>query len=261
MAKKKLAGRWVLLNESRRASGTRLVSRNGLTGRFVASNTSTQAKAQAGTTSRPNARASAPASELESRVHARENKLANVASRLGMTVDELVDQLDDTAPAILAPVESAMPAAELAALRRAGVNLAGPENDPTGVSQLAAGIARVNAFREAALSVTQAAARLGVSQGRIRQQVRAREIASVPNADGTHLLPAWQFVNDALVPGLSVVLPHADGVHPLTLAHFMTRPDPDLDVNGALVSPVEWLLGGGAPDRVAALVVDLHLAA
>lgn len=201
------------------------------------------------------------APELEARPLARERKFAGVASRLRMTEDELLERLDAALPAIPDSPESAIPVAERDALRRAGVNLAGPEGDPTGVAQLTAGIARVNEFRAAALSVAQAAARLGVSQGRVRQQIRAREVASLPSNDGTHQLPAWQFLDDRLVPGLGTVLPQADGVHPLTLAHFMTRPDPDLVVDGDPVAPVEWLAGGGNADLVADLVAGLHLAA
>ena len=70
-----------------------------------------------------------------------------------------------------------------------------------------------------------------------------------------------QLVGSRPLPGLEVIAEAAAGVHPLTLAGFMTRSDVDLEVDGEPVSPIEWLVAGGDPAAVADLAAGLHVPA
>lgn len=102
---------------------------------------------------------------------------------------------------------------------------------------------RMQDLVQSSLSVTDAAARLGVSTARIRQRV----------ADGTlwaftsgrsRLLPPAQFTAVGEVPHLEKVMPLvAKNLHPLTVQSLFARPQPSLTVEGCPVSIVAWLTG------------------
>jgi hypothetical protein len=72
----------------------------------------------------------------------------------------------------------------------------------------------------------------------------------VPTEDGWRL-PALQFATRAPVPGLAPVLAASPAdSHPVGLLRWFTAPDVDLVVgpDQALVSPRDWLIGGGDPE-------------
>lgn len=188
------------------------------------------------------------------------DRLASTAEKFGMSAGDLLTMLNSVVVGTREETTE-LPLAELEALRAAGVSLDGPENDPTGAIQVVAGAGRFQQFREDALSVNDAARELERTPGRIRQLIRAGELATLPTGDGGHLIPRWQLPAGTLLPGLKTVLKAAGTVHPLTLAGFMTRADVDLEVDGEPVSPVDWLLGGGDPEAVAALAAGLSAAA
>lgn len=190
----------------------------------------------------------------------RESLLERTAARYGLPADALLGVLADSA-VDLADESAGLPAAELEAVQAAGISLEGSATDPSGAGQVAVGLSRFRQFRDDALTVAEAADELNVTAGRVRQLVTAKAVMTIPNSDGGHLLPAWQFIEGRLLPGLDELADAADGLHPLTLAGFMTRPDVDLEVDGESVSPVEWLAAGGDPTVVADLAAGLRVPA
>lgn len=105
-----------------------------------------------------------------------------------------------------------------------------------------------------ALSVKAAAERLHVSESRVRQRLTARTLLGVERG-GTWQLPAFQFTDDADMPGLSEVLPSfPEDVHPAAVLLFLDAPSSDLDVDGQTLTPREWLVTGGSARRVVELV-------
>ena len=187
-------------------------------------------------------------------------RFALAADRMGLSVDGLIATLEHVDIAVV-DARSSLPAAEVEALTDVGIDLSGRPDDPAGVGQLALTEAHVVRFRADALTVAEAADRVGLSTSRVRQLIGAGDLIAIPGQDG-HLLPDWQFVGDGIVPALSKLGAEsgvASTVHPLALARFMTRPDVDLVVDGRPVTPVQWLVAGGDPDRVAALAASLDI--
>ena len=146
--------------------------------------------------------------------------------------------------------------ADVATLHRGGFDLSpiayGGPDDP-----LAQTIADYMRLIETALSVTEAAQRLGVNPSRVRQRLAARTLYGIKR-DGEWRLPAFQFTASGEVPRLSDVLPLLDpGLDPVSIFLWFTSPDADLEIGGQAVSPRDWLLSGRSPDPVAALAHDL----
>ena len=199
-------------------------------------------------------------------IFARESLLERTASRFGLPAEDLLASLAESAVDVT-DASAGLPVGELDALREAGISLEGAPGDPSGAGQVAVGLARSRRFREQALTVAEAAKTLDVTPGRVRQLVSAGAVVTMPGGpgatggDGGYLLPAWQIVDGHLLPGLGPVAASATGLHPMTLAGFMTRRDADLDIDGQAVTPVEWLLSGGDPQAVAELVAGLRIAA
>lgn len=190
----------------------------------------------------------------------RESQLERTAARYGLPADALLEALADSI-VDLSDESAGLPEAELEVLQAAGVSLEGSPTDPSGAGQAALGLAKSQQFRAEALTVAEAAKELNVSDSRVRQLVSANAVMTIPNGDSGHLLPAWQFVGGRTLPGLVELTEAAAGLHPLTMAGFMTRPDVDLEVDGEPVSPIEWLVAGGDPAVVADLIAGLRVPA
>lgn len=153
--------------------------------------------------------------------------------------------------------------ADAAALERGGLSLEplgeiGPD-DP--IVKTAATYASLLAT---SLSVNEAARIMGVSAGRVRQELHAGTIYGIKDIGGWKL-PRWQFDDDVdgLLPGIRRVLPHVDRtMHPVAVYTWFTSPDPDLiadeDENSAL-SPRDWLRSGRSPAVVAELADTLAM--
>ena len=183
-----------------------------------------------------------------------------VFERLGIHVSsEVMEQLIAEAIEQMLPYHQvANPAAELtanetAALVRAGLDL-GPA-DPDANNALVRSAAEYGALIATSLTVAQAAQKLGVDARRIRCRLADRTLYGIRLSSGWRL-PSFQFVGDGLVPGLERVLPRLDaGLHPLSVLHWLTRPNPDLffDDDETPVSPLDWLRSG----RDSAVVAEL----
>jgi hypothetical protein len=160
---------------------------------------------------------------------------------------------------ILPPRPAPSPGAELtaeeqAALRRAGVNL---EPTPAGQRALARSAAAYAALVASSLSVPQAAARLGVDASRVRHRLAERTLYGIRQRSGWRL-PAFQFIDRGLVPGIDRVLPGLPaGLDPLGTVNWFLLPHSDLydpgDPGETPISPLDWLRSGRDPRPVAEL--------
>lgn len=146
-------------------------------------------------------------------------------------------------------------AAEAAALERGGFDLASGTDDDAADDPLARGAAAYAALVATALTPAQAAARLGVDPSRVRHRLAARTLYGVRTPHGWRL-PRFQFdpASGRDLPGLGTVLAALDpDLHPLSVTRWFLHPDPDLVVDGAPVSPRDWLRQGRDPRAVAPL--------
>jgi excisionase family DNA binding protein len=109
------------------------------------------------------------------------------------------------------------------------------------------------------LTTATAAARLGVTDARIRQRIEERSLFAMRSGHRWRL-PDFQFVGNLEVPGWSIVcrrLPNE--VSPVALDRWLRLPHPDLVADGADdgLAPLQWLHQGRLPDRVAELASSL----
>lgn len=75
---------------------------------------------------------------------------------------------------------------------------------------------------------------------------------------GKLCFPEWQFYGNQPLPGLEIVLAKLpDDVHPQAVDGFFNTPKPELMRGAGAVSPVEWLIEGNDPRRVAELAESL----
>jgi hypothetical protein len=109
-----------------------------------------------------------------------------------------------------------------------------------------------------ALPAVDAAKRLKVTPGRIRQRIAGRTLLAIQTPTGWRL-PRFQFTATGVLPGLGDVLGALpDDVHPLVVARFLTSPHPDLLLDGEPASPAQWLDSGGDTAQVVMLTADSH---
>lgn len=199
--------------------------------------------------------------------------MSNSVEQVSVVDDEmvvLVDRLHTSPPelvALLVEVAAGLPAdpdhqvrslthAEEAELRAAGSLAA--TLPPLGERASTATVRAASALRARALTVTEAAVRLRVTPGRVRQRLAAGTLAGFHTANGWRL-PDVLFAGDGELPGLAAVLAALPAdVHPVALETFLIRVHPDLVVEGTAVSPQEWLLGGGDPRVAAAAAADAY---
>jgi hypothetical protein len=134
-----------------------------------------------------------------------------------------------------------LPPDEAAALERGGMCL---DDTALGAADpLVRSAAEYAALLAASYTVSEAAAKLRVDPSRIRHRLADRTIYGIRLSTGWRV-PAFQFVDDAVIPGLPQVLPRlAADLHPLSVLHWLTLPNSDLVVgpDEQPVSPLEWL--------------------
>lgn len=188
-------------------------------------------------------------------------RLDELAQRADLDPESLLDVLaaEMTRGPVSDPAAPGFSAHELSALRAANVDLSGPPPAASPAATTASAYARMLGE---ALTVDECARELGVTPGRIRQRVNERSVHAVRSrAHGEWRLPRWQFGDQGVISGLETVLPQLpESLHPLAVEHFMTAAVPDLDVNGAPLSPVQWLQSGGDPRAVVELAAGLPAA-
>jgi hypothetical protein len=186
--------------------------------------------------------------------------LETVLARAGLrvTANEFLALVEEAAKRLTVPQTD--PAAhftedERVALADAGLDLTpldSSEGDPR-----ARTVAEQAVLRDTALSVNQAADRVGVDSSRIRHRIGDRRLIGWKDRGGWRL-PAWQFTDTDVLPGLETVLAAMPIDQPaLVLANFMTTAQEDLELGDLPVSPREWLMAGGNPQAVADLASTL----
>jgi hypothetical protein len=111
--------------------------------------------------------------------------------------------------------------------------------------------AHMGRLTSTAYTAAEVATGLGVGQSRVRQRRLSGALWAIEDG-GSYVFPQLQFERDAKgrptrqIRGLDQVLralPH--DLHPVAIAGFLHTPQPDLQVNGKLVAPLEWLRSGG----------------
>ena len=184
-------------------------------------------------------------------------------SRLEEILDQLTHEPSTDPDAFLDAVEAcavanarALSRADAEGLRRAGISLEGHVDDPRGLRALVAGQSLVTDELDGALTVSETAARLGVSSSRVRQLIGGRHLLTVRHRD-ERVLPAWQFTDVSYLPGIPLLADAVSTMHPVALSRFMTHPNIDLRISGQAVTPAHWLALGGAVEPVAELLGSL----
>jgi hypothetical protein len=132
--------------------------------------------------------------------------------------------------------------------------------DPSGAAVETAtkeAVAATAALVQTSLSMAQVADLLHVDQSRVRHRIADRALFPL-RVGRSNRLPAWQFADNQVLPGLREVLGALPpGLHPLEAAGFFTTPQPELAINGASAAPREWLAAGGDPKPVVELAASL----
>lgn len=127
---------------------------------------------------------------------------------------------------------------------------------------MALGVAEHAALLETALSVAEAARRLGVTEGRIRQRLSEHP----PTLWGVRVghgwrLPASQFETRATISGLEVLLASLpEDLSPVAFHRWFTTPSPDLastEGGAERLNPRDWLRLGRNPAVAAGLLSGL----
>jgi hypothetical protein len=107
-------------------------------------------------------------------------------------------------------------------------------------------------------STEELAGRLGIDGSRVRHRARDGSLYSV-RVGRSLRFPRWQF-DDGLrtLPGLSTVLAALPkGLHPAEVEGWVVNPNPNLVIDGDVVSARDWLLRGGEVGRVLELAESL----
>lgn len=122
------------------------------------------------------------------------------------------------------PSTSDKGADSLEALRGAGFDMS-PSRQGELNAVIAAAAAEQRAVRRASITVSEAAERLGVTPGRLRQLIARRAIYAF--REGRRwLVPEWQFDEDGLIPGLGLLVASLDrSLDPVAVTRFVTLPE------------------------------------
>lgn len=141
------------------------------------------------------------------------------------------------------------------ALRDVGLDLSPLRDDEPDARARA--VAEQAVLHESALTVSEAAKTIGVDTSRVRHRLLSGRLMGWKDKGGWRL-PAWQFTEHGVLPGLEQVLAALPADQPaLVVAAFMTTPQDDLLARSRPISPSEWLSSGGDPQRVARLAAML----
>jgi hypothetical protein len=152
-------------------------------------------------------------------------------------------------------------AAEDAVLRRGGATDEELRLGPTLLAIARRGTEeKYSALVKDSLSVEQAARRLRLSSGRIRQLLLAGQVYGFKQ-DGDWRIPAFQFQGNKLVPGIGKVMAKVPrSLSLVALYNWLTTSNPDLrsEAEGDEgFTPLEWLRSGCSPEAAALLASAL----
>lgn len=153
--------------------------------------------------------------------------------------------------AVLYPFgDSGLPGHESEVLRRGGFDL--EQRDYGAEDPALKTAAEYAAILSSGLTTAQAAARLGVSEARVRQRLGQRTLYGIQGRRGW-VIPSFQFGAAGELPGWERVAPRLpESLSAVELLSWLTLPNVDLGR-----SPRDWLLTGQDPERVAELADGL----
>lgn len=193
----------------------------------------------------------------------RSSQIARIGGRLGLDADALIAALEEVTEG-LPPVIDGVAGSALSDETAAVFAEAGMSADQGRVRSTRAPARTAMEYAQLlaqSFTVAQAAQRLGVSDARIRQRLAERTLYGFRGRRGWHL-PDFQFTPDGALPGLEQVVPALPvKLHPLSVAGFFRRPNPDLEGSDTPLSVADWLAGGGDPGPVVDLARDLFAGA
>ena len=155
------------------------------------------------------------------------------------------------------PGQEGLTAEEVEAARSGGLDpqpARGARADP-----LVQGVVAYASLIHTGLTTRQTAARLGVSDARVRQRLQARTLLAVREGRSWKL-PVFQFTKRGALPGWGQVCPSLPpAASPVAVERWLRLPHPDLVTgeNETPISPRAWLLEGRPPEAVAALAGEL----
>ncbi|MDO8107219.1 hypothetical protein Q6348_08430 [Isoptericola sp. b441] len=162
------------------------------------------------------------------------------------------------AAGVAAVVPGDLSADQIEALRRVGIE---PYRPSTGAAESATSQRYADLVAQS-LSVTEAARLLDVDEGQVRAMLAGRALYGFTDPAGAYRLPPWQFRDSHVVPGLAEVLAaFPTNWPPLGVENLLTDPSPVLATDRGPTSPLDWLVDGGDPDSVVALVRRLDVRA
>jgi len=184
---------------------------------------------------------------------------------LHISQEDLEKMFSETLAAVLPPyptidARAALPADELAFLVQAGVGLDDLAPLPDGVvPPEVRTAAKLTSILASALPVPDAAERLSIDASTLRHRLAVPSVYVV-RANGAWKLPLFQFTDtlDAIIPGFGDLAPALVDMHPVDVFNWFTLPHVDLEVADHRVSPREWLLSGGSPKRLIALLDEIR---
>lgn len=147
-----------------------------------------------------------------------------------------------------------LPEHEVALLREGGLN---PEIE-SGLDPLTETDAEFAALIQSSLGTSEAAALLGVHVSRIRKMLSAEASIYGIKVNGRWRIPAFQFTETGLVPGIEEVNATLDrALHPVAVYRWFTSQDPELDIDGVVLSPLAWLKAEYGAEVVCRIAADL----
>ena len=155
------------------------------------------------------------------------------------------------------PGQEGLTAEEVEAARSGGLDpqpARGARADP-----LVQGVVAYASLIHTGLTTRQTAARLGVSDARVRQRLQARTLLAVREGLSWKL-PVFQFTKRGELPGWGAVCPSLPpAASPVAVERWLGLPHPDLVTgqNETPMTPRGWLLEGRPPEAVAALAGEL----
>jgi len=111
--------------------------------------------------------------------------------------------------------------------------------------QVLANVADYARLIESGLTTEIVGRKLHLTPAAVRKRIDERHLWAIKD-NGRWLLPALQFDEDGLIPGMDRIIRLVSvGMHPLSVCELLTRPQAELSQHGAPVSLVEWLRAGG----------------
>lgn len=188
-------------------------------------------------------------------------RVCAVGSRLKVDVEDVLEALELVTRVV--PPGPMDQSSQLSEHDQATLRAAGLLRTPTRTGATTASARAAAAYAQLlgnSVTVKEAAARLRVSEQRIRQRLNERSLYGFQSQQGWRI-PEFQFSVAPELPGLKQVLQALpEDLHPLSVEGFFLRPKPELVLDDEAVSVTDWLGAGGDPAPVVAIARDLLVA-